>query len=134
MKLRTVRQGLGILVLGTDQIAVAAEFAGMKNDRGIFWLSSNGGHYARRRGQWTPVSDGEFSPKPKDAKPGVRFHGVRTVPTPGVPLMDRQGDVWTLGADGLMHTPETAPFPHAYVEKKWGPLIPASVDSGRDDG
>jgi protein gp37 len=38
--------------------------------------------------------------------------------------VDKQGDVWTPGADGLMHTPETAPFPREYVEKKWGPLKP----------
>lgn len=39
---------------------------------------------------------------------------------------DRQGDVWVLGADGLMHTPETAPFTREHVEKKWGPLIPVT--------
>jgi hypothetical protein len=37
---------------------------------------------------------------------------------------DRQGDVWRLGKDGLLHTPETAPFPREHVEKKWGPLVP----------
>lgn len=40
--------------------------------------------------------------------------------------IDNQGDVWTLGADGLMHTPETAPFPREHVEKKWGPLRPVT--------
>lgn len=40
--------------------------------------------------------------------------------------VDRHGDVWRLGADGLMHTPETAPFPREHVEKKWGPLRPQS--------
>lgn len=39
-------------------------------------------------------------------------------------VVDRHGDVWTLGDDGLMHTPETRPFPFEYVEKKWGPLLP----------
>lgn len=38
--------------------------------------------------------------------------------------IDEQGDIWVLGVDGLMHTPETAPFPREYVEKKWGPLKP----------
>jgi 4-hydroxy-3-methylbut-2-enyl diphosphate reductase IspH len=38
--------------------------------------------------------------------------------------IDTQGDVWTLGDDGLMHTPETAAFPREHVEKKWGPLKP----------
>jgi hypothetical protein len=38
--------------------------------------------------------------------------------------IDKQGDVWRLGEDGLMHTFETAPFPRAYVERKWGPLKP----------
>lgn len=37
-------------------------------------------------------------------------------------VIDKHGDVWTLGDDGLMHTPETAPFPLEYVERKWGPL------------
>lgn len=36
--------------------------------------------------------------------------------------VDRQGDVWRVGDDGLMHTPETAPLPREYAEKKWGPL------------
>lgn len=36
---------------------------------------------------------------------------------------DRQGDIWSLGDDGLMHTPETEPFPREHVEKKWGPLL-----------
>jgi hypothetical protein len=46
------------------------------------------------------------------------------------PVRDRQGDVWTLNPDdGLMHTPETRPFPREYVEKKWGPLLPAG-DAG----
>lgn len=40
------------------------------------------------------------------------------------PVVDKDGDVWTLGGDGLMHTPETKPFPLEYVEKKWGPLRP----------
>ncbi len=37
---------------------------------------------------------------------------------------DSQGDIWTTGPDGLLHTPETAPFSREHVEKKWGPLIP----------
>lgn len=36
--------------------------------------------------------------------------------------MDQQGDIWSPGEDGLMHSPETAPFSMEYVEKKWGPL------------
>lgn len=45
---------------------------------------------------------------------------------------DRQGDVWRLGVDGLLHTPETRPFPREYVEKKWGPLqqVQAMLDGG----
>lgn len=39
-------------------------------------------------------------------------------------VIDKDGDVWTLGDDGLMHTPDTKPFPLEYVEKKWGPLRP----------
>lgn len=37
---------------------------------------------------------------------------------------DRHGDIWRLGGDGLMHSPETAPFSREHVEKKWGPLTP----------
>lgn len=36
--------------------------------------------------------------------------------------IDKQGDVWTEGPDGLMHSYETAPFSREHVEKKWGPL------------
>lgn len=47
--------------------------------------------------------------------------------------VDRHGDVWREGADGLMHTPETRPFPREHVEKKWGPLRPVSeVPAERD--
>lgn len=35
---------------------------------------------------------------------------------------DRHKDVWILANDGLMRTFETAPFPPAHIEKKWGPL------------
>lgn len=45
--------------------------------------------------------------------------------THGPRWIDQQGDTWTLGDDGLLHTPDTAPFPHDHVEKKWGPLTPA---------
>lgn len=40
---------------------------------------------------------------------------------------DRQGDVWALGEDGLLHTPETTPFPRQHVERKWGPLVPVAT-------
>lgn len=43
---------------------------------------------------------------------------------PDHPVRDRHGDVWTLGADGLMHSFETASFPRSHIEKKWGPLVP----------
>lgn len=47
--------------------------------------------------------------------------------------VDRHGDVWREGTDGLMHTPETRPFPREHVEKKWGPLRPVSeVPAPRD--
>ena len=52
---------------------------------------------------------------------------------------DRHGDPWTPGDDGLMHTPETAPFPREHVEKKWGPLryspatLTESVSESSDD-
>lgn len=42
----------------------------------------------------------------------------------GEAWIDKHGDVWRLGEDGLMHSFETAPFAREYVEKKWGPLKP----------
>jgi hypothetical protein len=42
----------------------------------------------------------------------------------GAGWVDRHGDVWHDGDDGLMHTFETAPFPRDHVERKWGPLRP----------
>lgn len=36
--------------------------------------------------------------------------------------VDKHGDVWTLEDDGLLWTPETAPFTYGHVVKKWGPL------------
>lgn len=48
------------------------------------------------------------------------------------PWLDRQGDVWTLGADGFLRTPETAAFTREYVERKWGPLQPAPTDAETD--
>lgn len=47
--------------------------------------------------------------------------------------IDNQGDIWVLGADGLMHTYETAPFTREFVEKKWGPLRPVSDREGDGD-
>ena len=43
-------------------------------------------------------------------------------------LRDRHGDIWTAGDDGLLHSFETAPFPRAHVEKKWGPLVPVTAE------
>lgn len=43
--------------------------------------------------------------------------------------IDKQGDIWTLGTDGLLHTPETAPFTLEQVQKKWGPLKPIGSDA-----
>ena len=40
-------------------------------------------------------------------------------------LRDRQGDLWTVGADGLMESFETASFPIEHVRRKWGPLTVA---------
>ncbi|WNN94980.1 hypothetical protein SEA_MAGRITTE_3 [Microbacterium phage Magritte] len=45
---------------------------------------------------------------------------------------DRQGDVWELGDDGLLHSFETAPFSREHVEKKWGPLIPIPATRAPD--
>ena len=42
--------------------------------------------------------------------------------------IDNQGDVWTLGDDGLLHSPETAAFCMTHVEKKCGPLVPLPAE------
>lgn len=47
----------------------------------------------------------------------------------GEAWIDKQGDVWRLGEDGLMHAYETAPFSREYVEKKWGPLRPCRTST-----
>lgn len=58
-----------------------------------------------------------------------RYTMTRTA-TPAA-WIDKHGDVWVPGDDGLLHTPETAPFPAEYVERKWGPLepVPAPQDT-----
>lgn len=50
---------------------------------------------------------------------GCVYHVAREV---GELWIDRHGDVWSPGDDGLMHSYETAPFTREHVEKKWGPL------------
>lgn len=57
---------------------------------------------------------------------------MTTQPDDATRWIDNQGDIWTLGSDGLMHTPETAPFTREHVEKKWGPLKPMTdtIDDG----
>ena len=59
----------------------------------------------------------------ESAVPGDYFAGIPVWTAP-VAWRDVQGDVWTLGEDGLLYTTETRPFPRAHVEKKWGPLVP----------
>jgi hypothetical protein len=36
--------------------------------------------------------------------------------------VDKHGDIWVEGDDGLLHSYETAPFSREHVERKWGPL------------
>jgi hypothetical protein len=43
-------------------------------------------------------------------------------PPAGTRWVDIHHDVWTMGDDDLMHTPETRPSSWAHVVKKWGPL------------
>jgi hypothetical protein len=50
-------------------------------------------------------------------------------PPLGSAWIDTHHDVWTMGSDGIMHSPETAPFPPAHVAKKWGPLLPVVVET-----
>lgn len=62
---------------------------------------------------------GEPAPETVDVAAAARL--AETEPA----WVDRHGDVWRRGDDGLMHTRETRPFPREYVERKWGPLAPA---------
>lgn len=66
-----------------------------------------------------------------DGVGGLKYwcEGPRPTNEPIEAWVDKQGDVWRLGDDGLMHSFETAPFPREYIEKKWGPLKPARVVS-----
>lgn len=63
---------------------------------------------------------------------GEGHNGPHQLPEHAAPVdddrwVDRQGDVWHFGADGLMHTRETRPFTREHVERKWGPLRPVEV-------
>lgn len=53
---------------------------------------------------------------------GPHMHARRTWEDKPERLRDKQGDIWTPGPDGLLHSHETRPFPREYVERKWGPL------------
>jgi hypothetical protein len=59
---------------------------------------------------------------------------MTTQPDDATRWIDNQGDIWTIGSDGLMHTPETAPFSREHVEKKWGPLKPVTQRVPRPSG
>lgn len=48
-------------------------------------------------------------------------------------FQDRQGDTWVFGREGLMHTPETAPFEFDHVQRKWGPLRVTGENGVRND-
>ncbi|ROR76016.1 hypothetical protein SAMN06295974_3838 [Plantibacter flavus] len=86
-KLRVAEQDGDVIVLGTDQIREAADFAGLDNDKGIHWDASHGGLLARRNGRW--VFRSEDRP-PKDARPGVMFTSVRK---PIDPDQERHGRI-----------------------------------------
>ncbi len=72
MKLRAVKQGASIVVLGTHQVAEARE--ALPRDV-CGWDHSEPGPYARRQGLWRACPEPPYAPK--DARPGVRFVAVR---------------------------------------------------------
>jgi hypothetical protein len=85
--------------------------ASERHDRGLHGSDLCIGHPS-------PDTDGEPCEWCQDCACSVTEHHAWT---------DRVGDVWQYGIDGLMHTPETTPFPREHVEKKWGPLRLARV-------
>jgi len=71
-KLRVVKQGASLYVMGTESIRQAAE-ALPPDVTG--WESSHSGWYSRRQGRLRACSPEIFTPK--DARPGVCFTAVR---------------------------------------------------------
>lgn len=85
MKLRVTEQGSSIYVLGTHQITEAARAL----PHGVVgWSVSECGMYARRK-HGLRFYHSESSRMPKDARPGVRFGGVRRGPESDVTEVDR---------------------------------------------
>lgn len=72
MNLRVVKQGAGLIVLGTDQVVEARDV--LPSDV-VGWDHSERGLYARRQGQWRACAEPPYAPK--DARPAVQFVAVR---------------------------------------------------------
>lgn len=62
----------------------------------------------------------------RDAKPAIRQPRVWNVgdpePSDVEQVLDRDGDVWGRGDNGIWNTPETRGFPWEHVVRKWSPL------------
>jgi hypothetical protein len=74
-KPRVYEQGAGTstYVIGTDDIQEALKVVGISPETHA-WGSTEWGLYVRRQGLWRATRGNRDYP-PKDAKPGVAFHG-----------------------------------------------------------
>lgn len=70
-KPRVYEQGGSTFVIGTDNISEARTVIGIAPDTHQ-WAGTSYGLYVRRQGLWRNTSS--YAP-PKDARPGVVFHG-----------------------------------------------------------
>ncbi|WIY84314.1 hypothetical protein [Propionimicrobium sp. PCR01-08-3] len=70
-KLRVYKQGVAIIVIGTQDTYEACLAAGLSPEIHR-WGSTEWGMYARRKYGWTAYDNDQH---PKDARPGVRFNG-----------------------------------------------------------
>lgn len=73
-RISVYRQGASIYALGTDDVQEACHAAGITPDTHR-WAGTDYGLYVRRQGSWQARS---VESPPKDARPGVCFHGPIT--------------------------------------------------------
>lgn len=76
MNLRVIEQGASVYVIGTHEIKEAAQ---VLPEVVVGWSLSECGMYARRK-NGLRFYHSENRRMPKDARPGVRFGGVRRGP------------------------------------------------------
>jgi len=88
-KPRVYVDGFNTWVIGTDDMQAACKVLGISPETHK-WGSTDAGMYCKRNRGWTNVSF--RSHVPKDAKPGVNFHGrIQAKATPVVPVSSKEG-------------------------------------------